>query len=323
MQQINTQQIGGRIGVLGGMGRQGSADHGGTSRRVSLPFVAVVGGVHLGAILALFHYTHLALILCLVMVFITNCLGVSLGMHRLFSHRSFRVPKPLRYLLAVFATLAFQGTIRQWVGQHRMHHAGSDTPQDPHNIGYGFFYAHMGWLIAPYRPCPNARSIAPFARDIDADPVLRVLSMRWCMVVMQVSLGIGFYLWGGLPLVLWGTCVRLVICYHCTWLVNSACHMFGYQNHHIADKAKNNWWVALLSWGEGWHNNHHAYPDSAKTGQRWWELDLTYLVIYAFKCLKLASDVKVARPYGVQKPPLTKLGLRNEQYKPDSLHRVG
>ena len=294
------------------------------NRRLSLPFIGVMMGVHVGAVAACFYYTHQALLVCLVLGFLTNCIGVSLGMHRLFTHRSFCVPRLVRYMIGILSTLAFQGTIRQWVGHHRMHHAGADTVDDPHNAGNGFFYAHIGWLIAPYHWYVDRRKMAAFVRDIDADPVMRVMSTQWFMVMLQLGLSLGLYLWGGGALVLWGICLRLVICYHSTWLVNSAGHMFGYQNYIIADQARNNWWVALLSWGEGWHNNHHAYPQSAKTGHRWWELDVTYWIILLMKWVKLASAVKTVDSWSSSAvPPLTDLSLKDDLHKPGSLHHVG
>lgn len=265
-------------------------------RKVSLPFTIIMLAVHLGAIWALFHTTASSIIVCGVLVFLTNCIGVSLGMHRLFSHRSFEVLPVMRYIIGIFSTLAFQGSIGQWVGHHRMHHAGSDTDNDPHNAKRGFFYSHMGWLLAPHKPFTDAKRITAFARDIYADPVLKRMSTKRFMVGLQLTLALSLFLIGGLSWFLWGICMRLVICYHCTWLVNSACHMFGYQNFATEDRARNNGIVALLSWGEGWHNNHHAHPESAKTGYRFWEVDVTYMVICLLKALRLASAVKVARP---------------------------
>lgn len=160
----------------------------------------------------------------------------------------------------------------------------------------GFFYAHMGWLLAPYPTFKDKRKLEAFARDILADPVLQIMSKVWFMITLQISLSLLLFFLGGVSWFLWGICLRLVVCYHTTWFVNSAAHFFGYQNFTTSDRARNNWWVAILSWGEGWHNNHHAYPGSAKTGYRWWEIDVTYYVIAFLKTVRCAHHVNITHP---------------------------
>ena len=259
---------------------------------LSIPFFSVMLIVHIGAIMSVFYFTKSALFITLALIFFTHCIGISIGMHRLFSHRSFQVAKPVSYFIALCSTLAFQGTIAQWVAHHRMHHAQSDTAHDPHNINQGFFYAHIGWLLFARAYFAQRNIIKIYARDIYNNPVLRFFSNKWFMVATQLILIAILYAIGGLGLVLWGVCLRLCVCYHATWLVNSAAHSWGYKNYPSDDLAKNNWWVALLTWGEGWHNNHHVYAQSVKMGHRWFEIDISYYIIKLLSLLKITKKLK-------------------------------
>jgi len=223
---------------------------------------------------------------------ITGGLGITLGLHRLISHRSFDVPKWLEYFFAFCATLACQGSLLNWTGLHRLHHKYSDQglPLDPHDSSKGFWWSHMGWMFFKY---PSPDLIMRVTKDINSDPVYLFLDKYF--LVIQSLLGYLLYLWGGWPFVIWGIFVRLVLVFHCTWFVNSATHKFGYQSYEESnDRSKNCWWVALLTYGEGWHNNHHAYQYSARHGWQWWEIDLTWMTISLLKMLGLATNIKLA-----------------------------
>ena len=219
----------------------------------------------------------------------TGCLGITLGWHRLIAHRSFQVPQWLEYFFVFCGSLACQHGPIDWVGLHRHHHAYSDQSNDHHDSNKGFWWSHMGWML---RETPAEAEIPRFTRDINSDPVYRFFNKFF--LLLQVALGIGLYLFGGWAFVTWGIFVRLVAVYHCTWLVNSATHKFGYRNYKTDDHSTNCWWVALLTYGEGWHNNHHAFQYSARHGLKWWEIDLTWLTIRLLQTLGLAHKVKLA-----------------------------
>lgn len=218
---------------------------------------------------------------------ITIGLGVSLGFHRLVSHRSFRVPQWLEYFFILCGTLAAQGGVKGWIGYHRMHHLYADSPADPHNSTQGFWWSHIGWLM--HDP-PSSEELRRHTQDIANDPFYRFCHRNY--IVLQGVLAVLLYGLGGMPFVVWGIFVRLFVGFHSTCCVNSVCHLFGYRPHVVEDSSTNSWWVALLTFGEGWHNNHHAFQSSARHGLRWWELDLTWLTIRLLEKLGLATKVK-------------------------------
>lgn len=240
-----------------------------------------------------------ALAVFAVLAWLSGGLGVTLGYHRLLTHRSFVTYKPIEYALAIFACLAWQGGPVQWVGTHRLHHSESDEPGDPHSPRDGFTWSHILWIVHSARTGDDPRQLT---KDIQRDPVLCWISRYWYLPQFLLAMALFFLGWkwcgspaGGLSWVLWGICVRVVVMYHATWFVNSAAHTWGYRNFQTKDNSRNNWWVALLSFGEGWHNNHHAQPRSAAHGMRWYELDLTYWTILLMRACGLAW--KVVRPH--------------------------
>ena len=242
--------------------------------------------IHLGVLLAPVTFTWSAFWVFLGLTWATGWVGIALCYHRLLTHRSFKVPRLLEYLLTFCGVLAAQGGPVGWVSTHRLHHAFSDTPQDPHSPVKNFWWGHMGWFL--YDDPRRARC---WALDLARDPVHRFLNRT--QGLCPVLLGVLLYVIGGFPWVIWGLSVRTVVVYHVTWLVNSAAHTWGYRTYKTNDRSTNCWWVALLSFGEGWHNNHHAFPRSARHGLRWWELDLTYLTIRILAFLRIARNVCV------------------------------
>jgi len=218
-------------------------------------------------------------------------------LHRLLAHRSFEAPKWLERLLVLMGTLACQSGPIEWVGLHRHHHRYSDQPNDHHDAGRGLWWAHSEWML---HHIPALEHVQRLTGDLRRDPFYRWLD-RWFLLV-QLPLGMALYWYGqaagvhggGLGLVLWAIPLRLVLVYHVTWLVNSATHAFGYRNFDSPDLSRNCWWVALLSFGEGWHNNHHAHQHSARHGLRWFELDITWLHILLLRRLGLARRIRLA-----------------------------
>lgn len=249
--------------------------------------------IHLGALAAfipaLFHLSDL--IVFAVLAYATGALGVTLCYHRVLTHRSLRLRKPIEYCFALFGTLALQGDPIRWVAVHRKHHAHADHDGDPHNIALGFKWAHVDWLYRHNIAYPTEDEIARFAPDLYADPFYRALS--YLALPLQLGLALALFFAGGWAWLVWGTFVRLVFSYHTTWFVNSAAHMLGYRTYRTTDRSTNCWWVALLSFGEGWHNNHHAFPFSARHGLRWFEVDMTWWHVKALEFLRLADRIRI------------------------------
>lgn len=231
---------------------------------------------------------------------VSGMLGVTLCYHRLLAHRSFSIPQWLEYGLAVCACLAFQNGPVKWVATHRVHHAYSDRPQDPHSPTRGFWWAHIGWLLVHDDFLDHWDRYSKWAPDLARDPVHRFLNRTHG--VYQFLLGGLLYALGGWPFVIWGVFVRTVFVWHGTWAVNSAAHIWGYRTYRTGERSTNNWWVAWITYGEGWHNNHHAFPSSAAHGLRWWEVDVTYAVIRMLRALGLARDVRLPPPGATPQP---------------------
>ncbi len=252
--------------------------------------LAVIHIGALGAFLpALFRLSDLAVLA--VVSYCTGALGITLCYHRVLTHRSLRLRKPLEYLFAVFGTLALQGDPVRWVAVHRKHHAHADHDGDPHNIALGFKWAHVDWLYRHNVAYPTEAEISRYAPDLHADPFYRALA--YLAAPLQLALAVALFFMGGWAWVVWGVFVRLVVSYHSTWLVNSAAHMLGYRTYRTSDQSTNCWWVAMISFGEGWHNNHHAFPFSARHGLRWFEIDMTWWHVKLLAFLRLADRIRI------------------------------
>jgi stearoyl-CoA desaturase (delta-9 desaturase) len=254
------------------------------------PIVLFMIVVHIGALFALLpsNFSWAAVGLAIVLHWVTGGLGITLGWHRLVTHRSFQTPKWLEYVLVFCGTLACQMGPIEWVGLHRNHHVHSDQELDQHNSGRGFWWSHMGWML---REVPAKRDLSRYTKDIANDPVYLFFGKYFLPI--QIVFAVLLYLAGGWPFVVWGTFVRLVVVYHCTWFVNSATHKFGYRTYESGDRSTNCWWVALVTYGEGWHNNHHAFPHSARHGMRWWEIDMTWMMVRLLQAVGLARKVRL------------------------------
>lgn len=261
-----------------------------TKLRLVWPTILFMVAVHIGALFALLpsNFSWTAVGLALFLHWVTGGLGITLGWHRLVTHRSFQTPKWLEYLFVFCGTLSMQGGPIEWIGLHRHHHLHSDQELDHHNSGVGFWWSHMGWML---HEIPAKAEVDRYTKDIANDPVYQFLEKYFLPI--QVVLGLILYTIGGWPFVVWGIFVRMVVVYHCTWFVNSATHKFGYRTYESGDRSTNCWWVALVTYGEGWHNNHHAFQYSARHGLKWWEIDLTWMTIRLLQALGLATKVKL------------------------------
>jgi stearoyl-CoA desaturase (delta-9 desaturase) len=249
-------------------------------------------------------------IVVFVVLYLLTGLGVTVGFHRLLTHRSFRTTRPVRALLAILGSAAIEGPVISWVADHRKHHAFADQQGDPHSphVGHGhgwrgalrgLLHAHVGWLFLHTDRGRHTR----YAPDLLADPLVSWVDrtfLVWALAGLGSAFGLGWLLGGtlhdGLTGFLWGGAVRMLVVHHATYSVNSLCHFFGRRRFDTGDESRNLAWLAPLSLGEAWHNNHHAFPTSAKHGLRRWELDPSALVIRALEGVGLAWDVVRVSP---------------------------
>ncbi|XP_023526548.1 palmitoyl-monogalactosyldiacylglycerol delta-7 desaturase, chloroplastic-like [Cucurbita pepo subsp. pepo] len=259
----------------------------------------VVVATHLLTLLAPFHFNWAAFWVAISLYIATGLFGITLSFHRNLSHRSFKLPKWLEYLFAYCGVQALQGNPIDWVSTHRYHHQFCDSERDPHSPIEGFWFSHMSWLFdtnSIVQRCGEPNNVG----DLQKQPFYRFIQNTY--LLHPIALAALLYAIGGFPFIVWGMGVRIVWVYHITWLVNSACHVWGKQAWKTGDLSRNNWWVALLAFGEGWHNNHHAFEFSARHGLEWWQLDMTWYVVRLLQALGLATDVKI--PTQVQKEKL-------------------
>ena len=268
---------------------------------VAIPFCGFLASI---ALLWGSYVTWRDMIILAVGYFLT-CLGISIGFHRLFTHRSYETYRPIRYGLAVLGTMAVEGNVITWVADHRKHHNFSDEEGDPHSphVGHGdgirgaltgLWHAHVGWLWGDDGHADEQR----YAKDLLRDPGL-VLIARLFFPLAVVSLAIPFFVgwaWGGtlgagLQALFWGGVIRVFLLHHVTWSVNSVCHFFGRRRFNVSDESRNVWWLAPFSLGEAWHHNHHAFPSSAFHGLKPWEVDVSGWIIAGLHKLGLAWKV--------------------------------
>jgi stearoyl-CoA desaturase (delta-9 desaturase) len=246
--------------------------------------------IHCLALLAPWCFSWSALGVMLLLHWFLGSIGICLGYHRLLSHRSFQVPKWLEYTIALIGASALQGGPIFWIAGHRLHHAYTeDEIKDPYSARKGFWWSHLLWMIYPRPEFFNKELYQRFAPDLARDPFYCWLD-RYSLL-MQVPLAVVLYLLGGWSFIVYGVFVRIVLLWHSTWLINSVTHMWGYKTFPTEDNSRNLWWAAIFTYGEGWHNNHHAYPNVAKAGWRWWELDMTWWAIWVLKTVGLAKKV--------------------------------
>jgi stearoyl-CoA desaturase (delta-9 desaturase) len=226
-------------------------------------------------------------------LYVPISMGITIGFHRYLTHRGFRANPVIKATLLILGSMAVEGSAISWAANHRKHHALSDQEGDPHSPADGFFHAHVGWLFEG-----RAADQLVYARDLREDKMVMLISRTfpiWVALSLLIPLAIGG--WTGL---LWGGLVRIFLTHHVTWSVNSVCHSFGSRPFRTKDLSRNQWIVGLLALGEGWHNNHHAFPRSALHGLRWWQFDLSGLTIRLLERLRLIWNVQRASPADIQ-----------------------
>jgi len=256
---------------------------------------------HIGAVAALFMFSWKALFVSLFLWWVSGSLGIGMGYHRLLTHRGYKTPKWVEYFLTTCATLALEGGPIFWVATHRIHHQLTDKPGDPHSPRDGKWWSHMGWIVMGKAMHQSTTELAPYVPDLRKDKVHVWLSKyHWIPVV---ALGLTILAFGGIQMLMWTMFLRTVVGLHATWLVNSATHIWGSQRFQTGDDSTNNFLIAVLTFGEGWHNNHHAHPTAARHGLRWWEVDMNWYGIQVLRKLGLAWDIKIPRDFGHAKEP--------------------
>ncbi|KAL0717270.1 hypothetical protein Bca4012_066592 [Brassica carinata] len=245
--------------------------------------------IHSLSLSAPFHFSWAAFRLFFWLV-IFNGICITLSYHRNLSHRSFDLPKWLEYLFAYGGVLAFQGDPIEWVSYHRYHHKYCDTQRDPHSPVQGFWYSHMTWIFdtgSILKKCGGYENVD----DLSRQPFYRFLQRTF--ILHKIAFGLILYFRGGMPFLVWGLGVATVVRSQTTFLVNSVCHIWGTRAWNTPNLSKNNWWVAIITFGEGWHNNHHAFEFSARHGLEWWQLDVTWYLIRFLEAIGLATNVKL------------------------------
>src|SRR5690349_13729984 len=252
---------------------------------VVLPFLATLLAIELLWQRAV-NWTDLVLLIAFNVI---GGLGITIGYHRMLTHRSFQPHPIVKFIFLVFGSMAVEGPALQWAAIHIKHHAHADRDGDPHSPVEGFWHAHMGWMFKSTDADPNT-----YCRNLVRDPMVVFVSRTFFLWVI-LSLAIPFAI-GGWTGLLWGGLVRIFFTHHITWSVNSVCHTFGKREFETRDRSRNEWVVGLLGFGEGWHNNHHAFPRSAFHGLHWWQFDLSGYVIWTLERMNLVSDVYRVSP---------------------------
>jgi stearoyl-CoA desaturase (delta-9 desaturase) len=273
--------------------------------RINWITAIAMAAFHVGAVAALFFFSWTNLAVAVVMYFFAINVGIGMCYHRLLTHRGYKTPRWMEYFLTICGTLALEGGPIFWVATHRVHHQNSDHEGDPHTPHDGTWWAHAGWIVSGRALHSETALLGRYAPDLTRDPVHVWLSKyHWLPLTiagfLQLALGAalaapGHRVVGALGMVLWGTFLRTTLGLHATWLVNSATHLWGNRRFDTHDDSRNSWWVALLTGGEGWHNNHHAHPVSARHGLAWYEFDINYYGIWVMSKLGLAKKVQIAK----------------------------
>ncbi|CAJ1404190.1 unnamed protein product [Effrenium voratum] len=252
-------------------------------------YALLFGLIHIGACFAPFYFNWSAFAVGFFGYVLTGMFGITLSYHRQLAHLSFKSPKIVEYILAYCGALAMQSHPINWVSSHRHHHGATDSPNDVHSPKDGFWWAHAGWLLD--QKGTWMRVDRSNAEDLSKQWYYRFLQKTYPIHAIVLPI-VGLYLWGGLPFVLWGFFARVVFTWHVTWAVNSVSHVWGFQDWNTGDISMNNWLVGILAFGEGWHNNHHAFENSCRHGLKWWQIDMTWYTIKVLEFFGLARDLK-------------------------------
>jgi stearoyl-CoA desaturase (delta-9 desaturase) len=257
---------------------------------------------HAGALAAFFFFSWQRLAVMAVLYVLAINVGIGMCYHRLLTHRGYHTPKWVEYIMSIFATMSLEGGPIFWVATHRVHHQLSDQEGDPHTPREGAWWAHTGWLLFGEALHAQTEALGRYSPDLRRDKFHVWLSKyHWLPISLSgVLLLVGGWYWGGslvsgIGMLLWGGLLRVTLGLHATWLVNSATHLWGKRRFETRDDSRNSWWVALLTGGEGWHNNHHAHPVSARHGLRWYEIDPNFYGIWILSKLGLARKIQIAK----------------------------
>src|SRR5215216_2331294 len=283
--------------------------------RIDWFYAGGVIALHLLALLALmpWFFSWTGVLLVPVGMYLFGTLGICLGFHRLLTHRSLSCPRWLERTFVLLGTCCVMESPAYWVAVHRRHHQFADDERDPHSPLTSFFWSHFGWYVVRIDPASRADLLQRYAKDIMRDPLYAFLERNHYWVALVAMSWLAFFGagWGaalamgasmadavqfGASVVVWGVFVRSVEVFQATMCVNSITHLWGYRNYDTDDNSKNNFYVAMITTGEGWHNNHHADPHSARHGHFWWELDITWLTIRMLERIGLARDVVTPSP---------------------------
>lgn len=246
--------------------------------------------MHVGAVAAPFFFSWSGLAWMVGLYCFTGCLGITFCYHRMLTHRGFRLHPVPRFFGHLAGALALEGQPFFWAMAHRVHHARSDQPGDPHSPLDGPWWSHMLWLVQRRDKKSRDLLVEKYIPDLKRDALCRFFEATYGW--WNLGLAVALFFGGGWSWLLWGLCLRVVFVWHMTWAINSATHIWGYRTYETTDQSRNLWWVALFTFGEGWHNNHHAQPAAAYHGHRWWEIDTTGWIVSACRLLGLASEVR-------------------------------
>lgn len=259
------------------------------SNKINWGTVTGVVVFHILGTAALFTFSWQNLAAGLLLWWLIGSFGIGIGYHRLMTHRGFKTPRWMERLLGVIGTLAMQSGPITWVTTHRLHHAFTDTDKDPHSPRHGTYWSHMGWIFRGTAQNNTPQTMQRYSPDLMRDPFMVALDKYYWVPV--VFLAAALLAIGGVSMVLWGVFLRTIVGWHFTWLVNSATHLWGSRRFETRDDSRNNGLIAAITWGEGWHNNHHAYPRSAKHGLAWYEFDINWIEIRLLERLGLVKNV--------------------------------
>ena len=279
-------------------------------------YAVVIGSIHLAALLCFvpYFFSWSGVALAIAGHFLYGMVGINVCYHRLLTHRGFKCPLWFEHSLSLLGICNLQDSPARWVAIHRMHHQHSDQQADPHTPKAGFWWSHVGWVIYRNRDHDTTSHFERYVRDLLRDRFYLKLEAQWRWFSIFIGHAFAYYaigaivgyVWGspsaeagtmaaavqlGMSWLVWGVFVRVVFVLHGTWAVNSLTHVIGYRNYETREDSRNHWLVALLTHGEGWHNNHHASPRAAMHGHRWWEFDMAWCVIRFFEMIGLATDV--------------------------------
>ena len=261
--------------------------------KVSVITCIVLVWFHVQAVAAFWSFTWTNLLVAFALYWVGGGLGISAGYHRLHTHRGYKTHKWFEYFLAICGTLTLEGGPIFWVATHRLHHQYSDQPEDPHTPRVSGFWAHIGWILFGESHHNDTARMSRYAPDLAKDPFYRWLTTyHWLPLTV---LGFSLLAIGGWGLVNWAIFLRVVVGLHSTYLVNSATHMWGRRRFATSDDSRNLMWVALVTFGEGWHNNHHAHPVSSRHGLAWYEFDPTWLLLKGLRRVGIVWNVQAAR----------------------------